>query len=119
MKQTTKQFNFTVSYNKKRKGKNGTCYTQTVKMPYELKAPLLQYLEEAVARDSMDYMEKFYVKAFIEKLRNDETEEDGWYSPSLTPMRYVDFFLIREAREGRVAGKRDISWRHNTALFFI
>lgn len=116
---TSNILSFTVSFNKKRWGKDGTCYTQTVKLPYELKEPLLNYLKEELASGKMNSTSQFYVETFVKKLETRDMEAGGWYAPSLTPTRYIHFFLINEALEGRVTGKRDISWDHNTALIFV
>ena len=112
-------FNFTVSYNKKRWDSEGTCYTQTIKLPKELKAPLIEYLKKESNSERYTLTNQAYIKSFVEKLEQGKMEAGAWYSLGLTPTRCLYFFLVQQGAEGRIYGKRHPYMNQNTALIFI
>ena len=117
--QNTTLFNFTVSYNKKRWDSEGTCYTQTLKLPKELKAPLIDYLKKESSSERYTLTNRAYIESFIKELEQGKMETGSWYGLGLTPIRCIYFFLVHQAAEGQVYGKRHPLMNQNTALFFI
>ena len=104
---------------------NTECYTQTIKIPIELKEALIDELG-LITEQGLDLFKKACLESFVKELESGKVETKGWYSTQVqtknesnAPFECIKNFLLGEKHKGQIVMKQKIYLDRKTVILFV